>query len=226
MTWLEIKTLLGAMKPYALKGLVGTTAGATPEIALYARATNMEIAGNPYKFWWLTREYTLTLTGATTYNLRTLIPDLGRIYQVTGSAAPNREAPYQSLRDYNIDLSGGVRISVLGDATLKVTGATSGTLTIPYFSRYLVESSGGTRKMDFTDDTDVSVIPEQHIMALVEGIKRFINDKTDEATKLDARLVDGKPMQIDRFSYLVRNMILDDRPIHEVVYDFRFNPAP
>lgn len=224
MLWSEIKNLLGALKPYAFKGLVNTTDGTTPELALYARVTNMEIAGNPYKFSWLLREYTLTLTGASSYNLRTLIPDLGRVYQVVGDSFPGREAPVQSPREYNVDVSGSVRISIMGD-TLKVTGATSGTLTIPYYSRYLVESSGGTRKLDFTADTDVSVIPDQHVMILVEGIKRFVSDKTDEKQSMRTYLLNGRPTQIDPFSFLLHQAIVDDRPIHASITDFRFNPA-
>lgn len=226
MTWSEIKSLLAAMKPAAFKGIVNTTTGSTPEIALYARVTNGEISGNPYKFWWLLREYTLTLTGAADYNLRTLIPDLGRVYQVANALAPGREGASQPLREFNLSTGGSSsRFTVFGDTLRFGAPGTTGTVTIPYYSRWLVADASGVRKQDFTLDTDVSVIPEQHVMALVEGMKRFVNDKIEKEASMRTYMINGRPTQVEPFSFLLNQMILDDRPVHQVVLDFRYNPA-
>lgn len=225
MTYGNIKSLLSAMAPDAFKGLVNVDSGSPTELALYARVTNSEIAANPHKFSWALREYTLTLTGATEYNLKTLIPDLVAIYQIYGDSAPGREAPAQSLREYNRTLGGNIRFSVIGN-TLKLTGATSGTLKIPYYSNYLVlDNDGSTRKLNFVDDDDTSVIPEQHVMTLVEGIMRFVDRKKKSGTYTKPFLINGRVVNIDPFQYALRQMVQDDNPIQNVVHDFRFDPA-
>jgi hypothetical protein len=223
MTYSEIKAILAAMAPQAFKGFINTTTGTIPELALYARITNNEIAGNPHKFSWMLREYSLTLTGATTYNLASLIPDLERIYQVYGDTAPGREVPYQGLREYNRDFSGGVRMTLLGKS-LRITGASSGTLTIPYYSNYLVlDNDLSTRKLNFVDDDDVSIITETHAMMLIEGIMRFVARKKNEKpyTK-PVMLYDGRVAQIEPFTYLLQQAVLADKDIQSSIFDFRF----
>jgi len=225
MTYADIKTLLQAMFPSVVGGLIATNGGSPTQLELFLRVTNNEICGNPHKFSWRMREYTLTLTGATSYDLRTLIPDLDRVYQVTGSSLANREMPNQSLRDYNLSV-GGMRMAIVGD-TLKLSdGGLTGSLTIPYYSNYLVKASDGTRKLDFSSDTDVSVIPDSHVMMLVEGVGRFVYRKAKQPqyTK-PVQLMDGRVANVDPFMYLLQQAIVADKAIQSSVYDFRYSPV-
>jgi len=230
-TWGNIKTLLSAMSPQAMQsGYVEGNSGVPPELTLYARASNSEIAGNPHKFSWLMREYNLTLTGATSYNLTTLVPDLMQIYQIAGDTLSNKEMPYQSPREFTMDV-GGIKFTIKG-RTLVFSGAspTTGTLTIPYYSNYLVlDEDGVTRKKDFENDDDILVIPDDHFMVLVEGIMRFVYRK-EALGKKDAQqyvkkvyLWDGRLAEIDPFLHLLTQAVLADNIVASPIYDFRFN---
>lgn len=223
-TYLEIKTFLSNQRPSVFNSkFVNQDDGAVTELALYCRAVNMDIAGNPHKFSWRLREYALTLTGATEYNLATLVPDLEMIYQVPGDEFSNKEANYQSLRDFNIQ-TGGQIFTVVGGTTLRFkTPPTSGTLTIPYYSNYLVVTSGGTRQLDFTADTDKTVIPFQHAQMLIDGVINFVRPKEDEESpKTDFRDWDGTVLSLDTFQYRLRIAAQNDRPVARSVFDFRF----
>lgn len=209
MTYADIKTLLQTMFPSEMSGLVSITDASPTQLELFLRVVNNEICGNPHKFSWRLREYTLTLTGATSYNLKTLIPDLDRVYQVVGSSLANREMPNQSLREYNIS-AGGVRMCIMGNTLKLAADGLTGTLTIPYYSNYLVESAAGVRQLDFLAADDVSVIPEGYIMALIEGVGRFIYRKSrKQQYTRPVQLFDGRIANIDPFfsSYPGSNQI-------------------
>lgn len=224
MQWSDTKAILASMAPESFKGFINTTSGSIPEAVMYARFCHNEIAGYSHKFGWLLREYQLTLTGADSYDLRALIPDLVRVYQVVSvPLAPGRAVPYQSLYQYNIDPSGAIRLTLMGDI-LKITGAPSGTLTIPYYSNYLVKAQDGTRKRDFTVDTDESVIPGTYDQLLVEGIMRYVNRKGKKGHyTVPVLLYDGRVVNIDPFLSGLQNMALADVPIQRGLYDFRFS---
>lgn len=226
MLWSDLKTLLQNMAPAALRGnFVQKNSGTPTELAYYARLAHNEIAAFPHKFGWLLREYTLTLTGATTYNLKALIPDLVRVHHLPASQVGGREVPYQGIRTYNLDPSGNVRATFMG-YTLKLTGQITGTITIPYFSNYLVlDADGVTRKQDFVNDGDMSIVPDEHQNMLVEGVFRYIYRKENKKQyQIQVMLDTGRMVMIDPMTYYLRQAALTDRMIHEAVYDFRFAP--
>lgn len=225
MTWSDIKQFFSKFTPAQTSGIIETTSGTPTELALYARLTNNKIAGQPHKFSWMLREYTLTLTGASSYDLKTLIPGFVRARVVTGSGLPNGIASYVS----DVDLyrrTYGQHTFTIQNGVLKFdTPPTSGTLVIPYYTSYLVKASDGTYKQDFSTDTDVSVIPDQHIDLLLEGIETYFRRKESKSNYTKTYvLYDGRVVNIDPFSYLIMNAIQEDKPIDVALFDFRFEP--
>lgn len=224
MLWSEIKLLFGFMSPEAMAGVVDSSTGTLPELALYARMIHSRIAGMPHKFSWLIREYTLTLTGATEYDLKTLIPDLSMVFFVRGDSTPAGVGTYVSNPNiYRRQFGSG--IFTIQNGILRFdTPTTSGTLTIPYYSKYLVEASNGTRKLDFTADTDVTVVPYEAIDLLIEGMQEYVYRKEKKAQYVKTfRMFDGRVANIDPFSYHLERAIMNDRNIAKAVYDFRFS---
>lgn len=223
-TYLAIKSYLTNVRPSVFNAkFVNQNSGSPTELALYCRAVNMDIAGNPHKFSWTLREYSLALTGATDYDLSTLIPDLVMIYQVPGDDFATKEARFLSLRDFNIE-TGGQSFTIVGGTTLRFKNPpTSGTLTIPYYSNYLVVTSGGTRQLDFSADTDKTIIPFQHATMLIDGVINQVRPKEDEPIpQMSFRDWDGTVISLDPFQYRLHQAIQDDRPISRSVYDFRY----
>lgn len=227
-TYAQIKSILTGMSPQTFSGsFINQNSGSPTELALYARFTNMEIAANPHKFKWALRSYTLTFTGATSYDLGTLIPDLVQVYQVVGESLPSRQATVLPLNEFNI-ITGGTVLTFQGK-TLKVKNPpTAGsTVEIPYFSNYLVATSGGTRQMDFTADTDVSIIPDEHAPMLIEGIMRFVYRKENTGKGKSNQYVrtvmtwDGRLADLDPFMHLMTQAVLSDNDLAKDVYDFR-----
>lgn len=221
-TWANIKQLISYMEPAAVAGYVETSSGSPTELAFYARMVNAEIAANPFKHSWRLREYTLTLTGATTYNLGTLIPDLDQVLQIVGDGLPNREAQYLSPSDFNFEI-GGTWATIKGNTLEFKNPPSSGTLTIPYFTKWLVKTSGGVYQQDFTDGTDISIIPDTHSQILIEGIIEYIKRKAGkkEYTRT-VQLFDGRVVNVTPFVYHHQQLILNDKDITSIVRDFRF----
>jgi len=213
------------MVPAAMRGnLVKTNAGSPSEFAFYARLIHNRISGFPHKMSWLIREGTLTLTGAETYNLKTTFPDLVRVYHIPTSQVGGREVPYQSLRDYNLTPSGGARMTIIGH-TLKLSGTLTGTLTIPYYSNYLVlDNDGTTRKLDFESDDDESIVPEEHTSILVEGILDYVRRKENKRFKQNFLLPDGRLVEMEPCAYHLQQAALADRPIQQGIYSLRYAP--
>jgi hypothetical protein len=229
MNYATLKTIIGLRAPQALSGgMVNITSGSpVPEIALYAHMTNMEIAGNSHKFSWALREATITLTGATDYNLATLIPDLAMVYQIPPRSNDRSPVAYQPLQEFNILFPGGGSATIINKTLRLSSDLTSGSMVIPYYSNYFVATSGGTRQQYFTDDTDVSILPEEQTPLLVEGIMRFIYAKQN-VNKGNANqytrstiLWDGRVVNIDPFPTLLSQAILADSAVARQVYDYR-----
>lgn len=218
MTYSDVQTMMQEIYPGASSGFISTTA-----IKLFCRKINMRLAGGPHKFSWAIREYSLVLTGATEYDLGTLIPDFVQLYQIPNSQSQGSEIGYQNIRDFNITI-GGVSFTIVGDLLRFHNPPTSGTLVIPYYSNYLVESSGGTRKLDFTDGTDISVIPEQWATEfLIEGLCEYYQRKEKEPlfTKPTV-LYDGRVVSMTPFESAYFLAEQADNKVHNPTYDFRF----
>lgn len=217
MTYTELQTILSSMMPAASQGFISS-----PELKYYARMTNMQIAGGPHKFTWMIREYSLTLTGATEYDLSTLIPDLICILQPHGTSVPGYEIGFQSPREFSMQV-GSVAFTIVGGLLRIQNGPTTGTLTIPYFSNYLVKSAGGTRQLDFTDGTDISVVPNHATQLLLEGILRFYYRKEKEPVYEETvQMWDGRVVKQSPFQALYWIAVQADKLVQNPVYDFRY----
>lgn len=224
MTWAELKVFFSNMAPQAISGIIQATSGSPTELALYIRMGNNRLASIPHKFSWLLRDYTLTLTGASEYNLRTLIPDLVRVRYVTGSALPNNVATYVSGGDFYRRVFGSGVMTIQNNILKFDTPPTSGTLTIPYYSNYLVVDDSGVRKLDFVDDTDASIIPIEHQQLLIEATHEWIQRKEKKKPyTIQMQLLDGRIVEATPFMALLNEAIATDRPIAEGIFDFRFN---
>lgn len=150
------------------------------ELARYCKRVLRLVASN-YIYGFQETTGTITLTGASSYDLSSLFPDFqelwGLSYLLNGATAPGAELTYYNPRDflYAADILG---YTLQGTATLKLytpsggTGLT-GSLTAIYYSKTILTSAGGTAKDVPTLDTDVFRIPERFLDVLTEGILMF-----------------------------------------------------
>ena len=205
MTWAEIKTMCQTIYgQYVGTGkLIDDSNGDSSNpssLALLLHLVNNRIASYPNEFNFLRETGTISLTGATTYNLKTLFPDLKNVYQVYGITSyqehnyyPNSEANITPLDGYTVK-----------DNSLIFTGsAPTGTASIQYKSKYMVKSSAGVRKMYFLDDDDYSVLDDSDINALIFGLVDFINWQSDSET--GERKKEIKGWYTEAFNNLILN---------------------
>jgi hypothetical protein len=224
MTYAAIKAILSNMAPQAVRGIVSTTGGSpASELALYLRMINNRIAAQTHKFSWTIRTYTLTLTGATEYDLATLIPDLQLVRLVTGTQVPNGVATYVPDSDLYRRTWGPYAFTIQNKVLKFDTPPLSGTLIIPYHTFYLVKTSGGTYQLDFSADTDVSVVPEEHTNMLIEGAMEFFYRKEKKSQYTNTFMLwDGRIANVNPFTHWLTQAIASDRNINSSLYDFRF----
>lgn len=162
-------------------GLIESDSGTPTTLALYLDFVHGTIAGFSQDWDFLQETGTITLTGASSYNLATLFPDLLSVYQIYG-INENSEETFVSNSQANI--SPAPAYTIRGNLLVFSGSApTSGTLRIQYKSQYMVKDSSGTRKQFFEDDTDVSVIPFAHKNVLIFGLGEFVTWKTDEQSE-------------------------------------------
>jgi len=186
MTYENIKSQILILYGKYVKnnGFVEPDSGNPTEVALLIDLVHQEIASNPGMPEYFKRKVgaTITLTGASTINLRTLFPDYAGVYQIYG------------LNDYvdQLNVSQGDRNLLKENQSYSVTNGilylaegypTSGTLLIDYRSSFLVEDAAGNRKQFFTEEDDVSVLFPIHIWAILTGIGNYVNWKADNQSK-------------------------------------------
>ena len=186
MTWENIKAqLIILYSKYAgTNGFIETESGNPTDLAMLVDLVHQQINSNPGNPDYFKRKVgqTVTLTGATSYDLRTLFPDYMGIYQVYG------------INDYEeqVNVSQGTNNLLRHNESYSVTNGvlylaegypSTGTLKIDYKSAYMVEDSSGNRKQFFTDVTDVSVLLPNHIWVLLLGVGQYVNWKADNASK-------------------------------------------
>lgn len=202
-----------------MKGIVNPDT----ELKMYLRLAHMQIAGYYHKFSWTMREYNLTLTDATEYNLATLIPDLVRVYKPHGSGFPNESPSYRRQSDFDIDVGGNI-ISITGKILKIKNGPVSGTLTIPYYSNYLVlDNDGITRKRDFESDDDTTIVSDENITALLELASEYLYRKEQKGQYTRAyQMPSGQMANITPGLYALQQASLTDVPMHVIVSDWRF----
>lgn len=213
MTWAEIQAFLNAMRPADLKGPVDSDNAKGAELELYSWMVNEDLGSRPHKFAWQLVKGTITLNSTGEYDLETLLPGFGKLYQVYGDPIGGRILTYEDLFRYNA-VEGGVRMSLRGN-TLLISGATSGTVTVLFYSKYFVADSSGTRKERFEADDDVTLIPNNRV--LIDGMLEFMYLKSG-GTKAPGQLVNKAAIDYER---RVTQLILDDTPLENAVSDFR-----
>jgi hypothetical protein len=215
MTWAEIKSLIGGMAPQAMSGVVSSA-----ELAQYARMTHNSIAGHPYKFSFLFKEGSITMDGSASYNLKILLPDLSLLYLAKG----DDRVPYQRPSDWYSKDIGSNTMTVMNNVIKFSYPPTSGTLTVPYYTKYLViDGTTSAAKLDFENDDDYSIVPDTFSNLLIEGIMRFVwRRENKKAYTMPMVLPDGRITELDPFSFELQNAVLADTPISVGFTDFRF----
>ena len=178
MTWEELKLAIQVIySTYVGSGKLidDTDNGTTPSsLAILAYLACNRITNYPVEFDCLKVTSTISLTGASSYDLKTLFPDLKSVYQIYG-INENQDVIYFSNKEGNITPIDGCTIK--GD-TLIFTGVSpTGTATIQYKSKYAVKTVADVRQKYFLADTDYTVFDDENL--IVFGIGEFINWYTD-----------------------------------------------
>lgn len=186
MTWADIKETCQVIYPqYVGDGnLIDDSNGdenSATSLALLIHLVHSRIVGYPYEFDFLKQDATITITGATSYDLSTEIPGFKSLYQVYG-ITENQASEYYSNAKANITPCSGYTIK---GNVITFTGSvpTSGTLMLQIKSSYMVKSSSGDRKKYFLADDDISVLNDADINVLIFGVGEFINWGADVAER-------------------------------------------
>lgn len=183
MTWSDLKQLIKALyDPYISAGFIESESGSPTDLALLVQMVNRKIVSSAPDLSFTKVKGTFTASGSAEVNLATEFPDLYKVYQIWG-VNDNQEHPYQPNYDANIITVDGY---TLRNKILSYTGnepASGITMNIQYGSKYLVEDASGNRKLNFTDDTDVTVLDGASLDYLTFELGRFINWKTDEQSQ-------------------------------------------
>jgi len=208
-TWSEIKQIVTAQAPDAIGSLIGTD-GNPSQLAILAYLVCMKIAGQPHKFRSMVRLGSIAMNGSGSYDLAALFPDMQVPIQFYDSS--KAEIGYRSLPEFNVTV-GGYILTVRGK-TLLISGEPSGsTLSVPYFSNYMVlDEDLATRKRMFENDGDNCTLYDDQIPMLIAGIMEHVNRREKEL----------RPGQLSDFQQEIQNAILNDRPIERTMFDWRF----
>lgn len=181
MTWEEIKLAIQTIYgQYVGSGKLidDTDNGSTPSaLAILVNLVHNRVVGYPAELNCLKETGTITLTGASSYNLKTLLPSLKSVYQVYGINDNQEQEPMGNLEANITPLSGW---TIKGDSLIFSGTAPSGTATLQYKSKYMVKDSTGTRQQYFLADADYTVLDASDCNILIFGVGQFINWSSDE----------------------------------------------
>lgn len=214
-TYSELKTIAQTLygNSVGAGNFVESDSGSPSELAMLFHLIHGRIIGYPREWPFSKVVVTITATGASTYDLKTLYPDFLSLYQVFGINT-NSEHEHYDNAEANITTIDGW---TLRDGVLTFTGtipASGSTFSIQYKSQYLVETAAGVRQKYFLTGTDVSVLSEADINVLVMGIGSYVNWKTDEVSQ------DKRRETKDWFQEAWTNMLLREdvsRPITSMI---------
>lgn len=181
MTWEEIKLAIQTIYgQYVGSGKLidDTDNGSTPSaLAILVNLVHNRVVGYPAELNCLKETGTITLTGASSYNLKTLLPSLKSVYQIYGINDNQEQEPMGNLEANITPLSGW---TIKGDSLIFSGTAPSGTATLQYKSKYMVKDSTGTRQQYFLADADYTVLDASDCNILIFGVGQFINWSSDE----------------------------------------------
>lgn len=162
--------------------LVESDSGSPSELAMFLDFVHNRIVGTPVRLPCCFVNVSITSTGASSYNLKTLYPDLLSVFQVY-NVDQNASHHHFGPAEGNITPIGGWMVK---NGVLYFTGAApaaGSTFGLEYKSQFLVENSAGVRKRYFEDATDVSALPFAHENVLIFGFGEFVNWKADESSQ-------------------------------------------
>jgi len=192
MIYSEIKTVIQTIySQYIGSGnIIESDSGSPTALALLLDLVNNRVLSYPYEWPFLKITGTLTLTGATSYDLTTLFPDLKSVYQLYGL---NDYEEYDYLSNKDANISSNNRGYTIKGKTLYFSGnaPTSGTFNIQYKSKYMVETSAGVRQQYFLNDDDVSVLDSDDVNVLIFGLGQFVNWQIDNKDNTRRQEVSG-----------------------------------
>lgn len=192
MTWesLQNQALILYGKYVGSNSFVESDSGSPSDLALLFDMVNQEIAANPGMPEYFKRKVgaEITLTGASTIDLRSEFPDYCGFYQFYG-INEYRDQLNVSQSERNILRENQGYTVNNGILYLSDGFPTSGTYKIDYRSSYMVENSSGVRKEFFENDTDVSVLLPIHKRALLMGVGKYVNWKADNASKAQRNFI-------------------------------------
>lgn len=180
--WTDLKSIVISLYgQYVGSGnLIETDAGSPSQLALIFDLVHNRIVNYPFELPCLKVTSTITLTGASSYDLSVLFPDLKSVYQIYGINA-NQESGY--LSNYEGNIVPMDNAYTIKGKTLYFTGTApaTGTAYIQYKSKWMVKTAAGVRQKYFLNDDDVTVLDDENL--LVFGAGQFINWQSDDAAK-------------------------------------------
>lgn len=193
-TWGQIREEFADAFRDTTTGFFGNSAGANTEVVRVLRRV-LRLIDAPEAYTFQEQEYTLSLTGASRYDLDTLIPGWKRIKAInanqSGSPASYRtELQAVELRDFQ-SLQDSYSYAIFQSRYLELYNPTgvfsSGSLKIIYYTGYLVkDGSTGALKALPTSDSDTFLIPDRFLDVITEGLAMLAFRK-DRSNKEDYR---------------------------------------
>lgn len=141
------------------------------------------------------QEYTLTLTGASQYDLNTLIPGWKKIKTITSPTSNGATQPIEltplDIKDFQVSVDRNT-YAIFNHRYLRVYSPTSspltGTVKIIYYTQYFLSNSG-TLVSTPVDDNTVFLIPDSYMNVVSEGMVMlgFRKDRSNRADFTDAK---------------------------------------
>lgn len=155
----------------------------------------LRMIGSNYTYAFQEQRASITLTGATTYDLSTLLPGFKEILEITnapGGSDVQIPMQYYDPKDFLSarDVNG---YTIENTSTLRLyapsTSSLTGSLTVIYYSNYMASSASGTRQQYPLINTDLLLIPEDYLDLVVEGLLMlaFRKDRTNREDYMDAK---------------------------------------
>jgi len=225
-TWGQIREEFSDLYRDSSTSFIGNASGTSSEIYRMLRRV-LRLIDAPEAYTFQESEYTLTLTGASRYDLDTLIPGWKRIKSITTNTASNLSAypialkavdikDFQSLLDtYAYTIYQNRYLDLYNPSGNFISGA----LKIVYYTAYLVKDSGtGAFKPLPTSDNDYFALPERFNDVISEGLAMLAFRK-DRSNRDDYR--DAKAAFESRLFELRENhSITVDTPIQRMTASF------
>lgn len=225
-TWGQIREEFSDVYRDSSTSFIGNASGTASEIYRMLRRV-LRLIDAPEAYTFQEQEYTLTLTGATRYDLDTEIPGWKRIKSITTNTSSNLSAYPIALRPVDIqdfqNLQDTYAYTIYQGRYLDLYNPsgnfTSGGLKIVYYTGYMIkDGSTNAFKALPTSDSDYFALPERFTDVISEGLAMFAFRK-DRSNRDDYR--DAKSAFENRLAELRENhSITVDTPVRRMTGGF------